>query len=62
MIWRPTLKCEDFRLTKSQTEHMKCKFTKWRILDYKIVTLEGLEIPMNNQFRYLSSIKKKGDR
>jgi len=39
---------------------MECKFSKQRIRDYSIMTLDGQEIPMSSQFRYLSSIIQKG--
>jgi len=38
---------------------MECKFSKQRIQDYNIVTLDGQGIPMSSHFKYLSSIIQK---
>jgi len=38
---------------------MECKFSKQRIRDYNIVTLDGQEIPMSSHFKYLGYIIQK---
>ena len=58
-LWRQTLKSRDFRLSRSKTKYMECKFNKQRIRDYNIVTIDGQEIPMSSQFRYLGFIIQK---
>ena len=47
------------RISMAKTEDMECKFSKQRIRDYSIVTLDGQEIPMISHFKYLSSIIQK---
>jgi len=58
-LWRQTLESRGFRLSRTKTEYMMCKFSKQKIRDYSIVTLDGQEIPMNSHFKYLSSIIQK---
>ena len=38
---------------------MESKFSKQKIQDYSIVTLDGQEIPMSSHFKYLGSIIQK---
>ena len=38
---------------------MDYKFSKQKIWDYSIVTLDGQEIPMSSHFKYLGSIIQK---
>jgi len=40
---------------------MECKFSKQRIRDYSIVTLDRQGIPMSNHFKYLESIIQKDE-
>jgi len=58
-LWRQTLESRGFRLSRTKTEYMKCKFSKQGIRDYSIVTLDGQEIPMSSHFKYLGSIIQK---
>jgi len=55
-LWSQTLESRGFKLSRSKTEYMECKFNKQRIRDYSIVTVYGQEIPMSNHFKYLGSI------
>ena len=61
-LWRQTLESQGFRLSKTKTEYMECRFSKQGIRDYSIVTLDGQEMPMSNHFKYLSSIIQKEDQ
>ena len=49
-LWRQTLESQGFRLSRTKTEYIECKFSKQRIRDYSIVTLDGQEIPMSSHF------------
>jgi len=40
-IWRQTLESRCFRLSRVKTEYVECKFSRQRIRDYSIVTLDG---------------------
>ena len=40
---------------------MECKFSKQRIRDYSIVTLDGQEIPISSHFKYLGSVIQKNE-
>jgi len=40
-LWRQTLEFQDFRLSRIKTDYMECKFSKQKIRDYSIVTLDG---------------------
>ena len=55
-LWRQTLESRGFRLSRTKTEYMECKFSKQEIRDYSIVILDGQEIPMSSYFKYLSCI------
>ena len=39
-LWGQTLESRGFRLSRAKTEYMECKFSKQRIRDYSIVTLD----------------------
>jgi len=58
-LWRQTLESRDFRLSRTKTEYMECKFSKQGIEDYSIVILDGQKIPMSSHFKYLGSIIQK---
>ena len=58
-LWRQTLESRGIRLSRAKTEYMECKFSKQKIRDYSIVTLDGQEIPMSSHFKYLGSIIQK---
>ena len=40
-LWRQILESRDFRLSRTKTEYMECKFSKQGIRDYSIVRLDG---------------------
>jgi len=40
---------------------MECKFSKQKIRDFSIVTLDGQEILMSSHFQYLGSIIQKDE-
>ena len=58
-LWRQTLESRGFKLSRTKTECMECTFSKQRIRDYSIMTLDDQEIPMSNHFKYLGSIIQK---
>ena len=55
-LWRQTLESRGFKLSRANTEYMKCKYSKHEIRDYSIVRVDGQEIPMNSHFKYLGFI------
>jgi len=42
-LWRETLESRGFKLSRTKTEYIKCKFSKQRIRNCSIVTLDGQE-------------------
>ena len=58
-LWGQTLESRGFRLSRAKTEYIKCKFSKRRIRDYNIVTLDGKGISMSSHFKYLGFIIQK---
>jgi len=58
-LWRQTLESRGFKLSRTKTEYMKCKFSKHGIRDYNTMTLDGQEIPISSHFKYLGSIIQK---
>ena len=59
-LWRQTLESRGFRLNRTKTEYIECKFSKQKIRDYSIETLDGQEILISsNNFKYLGSIIQK---
>ena len=61
-LWRQTLESRDFKLNKTKTEYIECKFSKQGIRDYSIVTLDGQEILMSSHFKYLILLSKRMGR
>ena len=56
---RQTLESRGFKLSRAKTEYMKYKFSKHKIRDYSIVTLDRQGIPISSYFKYLGSIIQK---
>ena len=54
-LWRSTLESKGFRLSRSKTEYMECKFSSNRPSE-GIVTLGDQVINKSTRFRYLGSI------
>lgn len=56
---KQTLESWAFKLNRSKPEHIERKFSKRRIKDYSIVTIDGRELSISNQFRHLGFIIKR---
>ena len=55
-LWRQTLKTRGFRLSRSKTEYMECKFRKRRNDEQNVITFNGQKIPVTECLKYLWSI------
>ena len=40
-LWRQTLEAQGFKLNRSKTEYMECKFRKRRNNEQSVITLDG---------------------
>ena len=58
-IWRETLESQGFRISKSKTEYMECKFSDDQNIRADIVALQSQELPRSERFKYLGSIFSK---
>ena len=54
--WRYTLEVKGFRLSKSKTEYLHCRFSADESGVASEVAIEGAVIPRVGRFRYLGSI------
>ena len=54
--WRQTLEDHGFRLSRSKTEYMKCKFSKRNTNPIVDVKLGNHIVPQVTRFKYLGSI------
>ncbi|GJN30394.1 hypothetical protein PR202_gb18697 [Eleusine coracana subsp. coracana] len=60
-LWRHTLECKGFRLSRAKTEYMMCEFSATRHEDGD-VSLDGQLVAKKDTFRYLGSmLQKDGD-
>ena len=55
-LWRQTLEARGFKLSKSKTEYMECRFSKQRSSDGSVVKFGEQEISVDDCFKYLGSI------
>lgn len=55
-LWRQTLEAKGFRLSRSKTEYMHCKFSKRQTSDDVEVKMGEDVIPQVSKFKYLGSI------
>jgi hypothetical protein len=55
-IWREALESKGFRISRSKTEYMVCKFSDTRSEYEERVMIQDQEIPKRDHFRYLGSI------
>ena len=53
--WRHTLESRGFRVSRSKIEHLHCRFSGREDPRGK-VTIEGMQIPKVEKFKYLGSI------
>ena len=58
-LWRQTLEVRGFRLSRSKTEFMECKFRKRKNKKEGVITLDGQQILVTECFKYLGSIIQK---
>ena len=58
-LWRQTLEARGFRLSRSKTEYMECKFRKRRNNEQGVITLDGQQILVTECFKYLRLIIQK---
>ena len=54
--WRDTLEAKGFRLSRSKTEYLHCKFSVSEGEVASEVAIEGAAVPRGEKFRYLGSI------
>ncbi|KAM3305906.1 hypothetical protein P3S67_012775 [Capsicum chacoense] len=60
-VWRQTLESKGFRLSRSKTKYMECKFSEVRQEDDVVVRLDSQEIRKRDSFRYLGSMIQGND-
>ena len=58
-LWKQTLEVRGFRLSRSKTEYMECKFRKRKNNKQGVITFNGQQIPVTEYFKYLWSIIQK---
>jgi Reverse transcriptase (RNA-dependent DNA polymerase) len=56
-LWRQTLESKVFRLSRTNTEYMRCQFSREN-LDDGDISLDGRVVPMNDTFRHLGSMSQ----
>ncbi|PHT91021.1 Phospholipase D delta [Capsicum annuum] len=54
-VWRQTLKSKGFRLSRSKTEYLECKFSDLRQEDEVVVRLDSQDVRKRDSFKYLGS-------
>ncbi|KAM3394643.1 hypothetical protein P3S68_003646 [Capsicum galapagoense] len=55
-MWRQTLESKGFRVSRSKTEYVECKFNDVRREDEVVVKLEAQEVWKRDKFKYLGSV------
>ena len=55
-LWRLILESKGFRLSRSKTEYIRCRFSESYRNDEKTIKLDGQNVPKSERFRYLGSI------
>ena len=58
-LWRGVLESKGFRISRTKTEYMECKFSQNRSRNEGVVKIDNQDIPQSDQFRYLGSIMHK---
>ncbi|KAF3635814.1 putative pre-mRNA-processing factor 6-like [Capsicum annuum] len=54
-VWRQTLESKGFRLSRSKTEYLECKFSDLRQEEEVMVRLDAQEVCKRDSFKYLRS-------
>lgn len=60
-LWREVLESNGFRISRTKTEFMECKFSKNRNRNEGIVRIDNQEIHRSDHFHYLGLIMHKGE-
>ncbi|KAF3647233.1 putative pre-mRNA-processing factor 6-like [Capsicum annuum] len=55
-LWRQTLESKGFRVSRTKTEYVECKFNDVRRENEVVVRLEAQEVGKRDKFRYLGSV------
>ncbi|KAF3675032.1 putative pre-mRNA-processing factor 6-like [Capsicum annuum] len=55
-VWRQTLESKGFRLSRSKTEYLKCKFNDVRLENKVVVKLKSQVVCKRDSFKYLRSV------
>ncbi|KAL6502171.1 hypothetical protein OROHE_024764 [Orobanche hederae] len=58
-LWRDTLEARGFRLSRSKTEYMECRFSDNSDREAGMITFDGKVVHGSAFFRYLGSIIQK---
>ncbi|KAL6506092.1 hypothetical protein OROHE_022621 [Orobanche hederae] len=58
-LWRDTLEARGFRLSRSKTEYMECRFSDNNDREAGMITFDGKVVHGSAFFRYLGSIIQK---
>ncbi|MES8240490.1 reverse transcriptase domain-containing protein, partial [Cutibacterium acnes] len=58
-LWRGVLELKGFRISRTKTEYMECKFSQNRSRNEGVVKIDNQDIPQSDHFRYLGSIMHK---
>ncbi|KAF3653221.1 putative pre-mRNA-processing factor 6-like [Capsicum annuum] len=61
-VWRQTLESKGFRLSRSKTEYLECKFNDVRQEDEVVVRLDSQTVCKRDSFKYFGSmIQENGE-
>ncbi|KAF3657744.1 putative pre-mRNA-processing factor 6-like [Capsicum annuum] len=55
-LWRQTLESKGFRVSRTKTEYVECKFNDVRRENEAVVRLEAQEVKKRDKFKYLGSV------
>ncbi|XP_009773151.1 uncharacterized protein [Nicotiana sylvestris] len=55
-VWRQTLESKGFKLSRSKTDYLECKFSDERHEEEVEVKIDSQVIPKRDRFKYLGSI------
>ncbi|KAL4186166.1 hypothetical protein AMTRI_Chr09g12850 [Amborella trichopoda] len=57
--WRDALKSKGFKINRTKTEHLECKFSNTRSRDEEVIKIDGHVKQKRPHLRYLGSIIQK---
>ena len=58
-LWRKTLECKGFKISRMKTEYLHCNFNPNHSKEDKEISLDGVKISQSDHFKYLGSIIQK---